>query len=54
MPWDPGSYMRQTPTSASKLEELAMLSIRSLTYLVAPAETSPGTLQAEKERQPVR
>lgn len=48
MPWNPGSYVRQTPTSASKPEELAMLSIRSLTRLVAPAETAPGSLQAEK------
>lgn len=26
-----------------------MLSIRSLTRLVAPAETAPGSLQAEKD-----
>lgn len=31
-----------------------MLSIRSLTLLVAPAKISPGSLQAQKERKPVR
>lgn len=39
LPRDPGTYMRQTPTSASESEDLAIFSIRSLTHLVAPAET---------------
>jgi len=38
LPWDPGTYRRQTPTSASESEEFAIPSVRWLTCLVASAE----------------